>query len=252
MRTIIIDDEKDSHITLSHLLQNCESSIQLVGSAYNVAEGIRLINDVQPELVFLDVEMPDGTGFDLLQQFSAPSFIVIFITAHNRYAVSAIRAGAIDFLEKPIDDIDELEAAIGRARNAKVEKISREQLDTLFSALREFENKKLPTRTAISTLEGVHYRHIMDIIRLEAKQNYTEFSWKNDKKLLASLNLKKFEEQYEVYDYIMRAHRSHIVNLHHVETFVKSDGGYLEMVDGSKVPVSRAYREEVLAGLANL
>lgn len=250
MKTIILDDEAQSHQMLGGLLINNHPEVQVVASGYTVNDGLQLVKEHQPELVFLDIELPDGLGFDLLEQLEQIDFNVIFITAYGHYARTAIRFGALDFLLKPISKED-LALALRKAKENKKRKITEDQLQIMWETLQRLQEKKLPTRLGISTSDGIHYKPVRDIVRLEAQQNYTEFIFaERQKKILASVNLGEYEEQFSPYQEFMRVHRSHIVNLHFVDTYVKSDGGYLVLRDGSSVSVSRLYREELVERLA--
>ncbi len=251
MRTLIIDDEPQSHQTLTQYFARNHPGVELLASAYNITEGYRIIQEHQPELVFLDVEMPDGTGFDLLEKFPSPDFSVIFITAHAKYAVTAFRCAALDFLEKPIDEKN-LASALERAKKELGQKIDPEQLKLIQGLLLNVDSAKLPTRVDISTLEGIHFLEVNSITRLEAQQNYTQFYLDDKRKVLASLNLKNYTDKFAPYPAIRQSHRSHIVNLNFVDRFVKSDGGYLVMKDGATVPVSRRYKDDLLDGLRTL
>lgn len=249
LSALIIDDEEQSHKVLHGLLNLYHPDVEVIAGGYSVKEGLALLEKNDPSILFLDIEMPDGLGFDLLEQVKDPTFHVIFITAFDKYALTAIKFGALDYLLKPIDR-EELAHSIQKARIRNREQISKEQLKILWDTLKSIEAQKLPTRIAISTLEGIYYKQVEDIIRLEAKHNYTEFTLHNSrKKILASTNLGEYEEQFEFYQTFMRVHRSHLVNLHYVERFVKSDGGYLIMKDGTSVSVSRLYREGLLQQL---
>ncbi len=252
MNVIIIDDEPQSHQVLSDLLAKEHHDVKILDSAYTVQEGFEKIQQIKPELVFLDIELPDGHGFDLLKRLPEPDFLVIFITAHNQYAITAIRFGALDFLLKPIKE-DELKDALDRARQTIMKKATQQQLQILWETMNNLTQRKLPTRMSIATSGGIIYKEIKDIIRLEAQQNYTEFTIENNpKKLLASTNLGDYEEQFELYDHFTRTHRSHLVNLSYVDTYVKSDGGYLIMKNRDQIPVSRKYRDDLLDRLNSI
>ncbi len=239
MRVVIIDDEKSSHVALEAQLKKNHPSTSLVGNGYNVAQGFEIINQFKPDLVFLDIEMPDGTGFDLLQKFPELSFQVIFVTAHNKYAQKAIRFGALDYLLKPIIN-EELTEAISRAQQKIKQQISTKQLELMMETFQLFQQKKLPTRLAISTSEGIIYKQVKDIVRLEAKQNYTEFTFADSKnKLITSVNIGEYESQFSVYEELIRVHRSHIVNIDFIKQYSKSDGGYLIVGNREQVPVAR-------------
>jgi two-component system, LytTR family, response regulator len=263
MRTIIIDDEPQSHQVLKHTLAKNHPEVTVVASGFSVKEGYELILQHQPQFIFLDIEMPDGLGFDLLKKFENYNFQVIFISAHNKYAASAIGFGAIEFLEKPIDP-ELLHDAVQRAKRNFFEALTRDQMNIMLEALsnkgisgnlnnNKPENKtNPPRRIAIATNEGIHYKFVVDIIRLEANQNYTKFFFNNQKPILASHNLGHYLVLFEPYAHQFRqTHRSHFVNLEFVETLVKTDF-HLIMVDGSLVPVSKTYREDITNDLARM
>lgn len=252
MKTIIVDDELQSHKVISSLINAYHPDLQILASGYNIKEGIELVKNHQPDLVFLDIEMPDGLGFDLLQQIGKPNFKVIFITAHEHYALNAIKFGALDFILKPISP-EELEEAISKAREAIQQKISHQQLQVLFESFQSFQEQQLPSRICISTSEGILFKLVKNIVRLEAQQNYTAFSIANsDKKILASINLGEYVAQFLPYPQFMKVHRSHLVNLEYVDRYIKTDGGYLIMKDNSSVSVSRPFREELIERLGRL
>ena len=253
MKAIIIDDEQDCHPIIRQLIIDLELDIQVLGSGFSVEDGLQLIEQFKPELIFLDIEMPDGLGFDLLERVESTLFFrVIFVTAHDHYARTAIKFGAIDYLLKPIDR-EELRSAVKRAKESKEKEISKIQLDILLENFKLLQKKQLPTRIAISTSEGIHYKLVNEIVRLEAKQSYTEFTFVNQKKkLLASVQIGNYEDQFEIYPEYMRVHRSHLVNLNCVKKYVRTDGGYLVMEDESIVSVSRLYRDELLKRMVEL
>ena len=245
MTAIIVEDEIQSHEVLRKLLSQGHSDIEIAASAFSVQEGFDKISALKPDIVFLDIELPDGLGFDLLRRIPEPDFFVIFITAHDHYAITAIRFGALDFLLKPINE-KELADALSRARDKVHKKISNQQFQIMLETLENIQEKKLPKRMSISTSDGVIILDIENIIRLEANQNYTEFTIANNpKKLLFSVNLGEYEDQFELYQDFVRVHRSHLVNLDYVEKFVKSDGGYLVMKNKDTIPVSRKYRDDL-------
>ncbi|MCB0549725.1 MAG: response regulator transcription factor [Phaeodactylibacter sp.] len=252
MKAIIVDDESRSRLALAGLLKEHHPGIEVAATGENVEEGHRMILAHKPEIVFLDIEMPDGTGFDLLQKFDAYNFQVIFVTAHNKYAITAIKFGALDYLLKPISKED-LAEAIQKAHRKLKERITEEQIQILLETIRNFEERKLPSRVAISTSEGILYKQVKDIIRLQAQQNYTEFSLAGHaRNVLASVNIGEYVEQFEPYREFMKVHRSHLVNLRHVDRLVKAEGGYLVMKDGAHVSVSRAYRDELVERLEQI
>jgi len=253
MKAIIVDDEPRSQKKLRNLLAGNHPEVELPAIGKNVAEGVQLIRQHRPDVVFLDIEMPDGLGFDLLQQLEDQPFQVIFTTAYNQYAINAIRAGALDYLLKPVAP-DELAAAIRRVSKKLKEKISEEQIQILIEGLSNGVNKPpTPTRIAIPTSKGIYYQKVADITRLEAQKNYTDFHIKDlPRPIVASQNLGEYLEQFKGYQDFMRVHRSHMVNLMHVQQYLRTDGGYLVMQDGAKVSVSHAYRDELFKRLESI
>jgi len=252
LNVLIIDDQPSSHINLKTLFSQSDFQIQIQGSAYNVADGLLLIQEHNPDLVFLDIEMPDGTGFDLMRQIPSPDFQVIFITAFNQYAQTAIRLGALDYITKPIDS-EELENALLRAKSKRLEKTQLQQFDILNETLALLRNEqKLPSRIAISTNEGVSFFPTDSIMYLKAMQNYTQFFFKDGTKVLASLNLKKFENDLKPYNDFMRVHKSYIIQLKEVVRFIKGDKYYVEMTDSSIVPVSKSKQNAVMNRLTTI
>lgn len=252
MKAIIVDDESLSQQALKELLARNHPEVDVLACGGNVKEGHRLIRKFNPEIVFLDIEMPDGLGFDLLRRFEGYDFQVIFITAHNKYAITAIKFGALDYLLKPVSE-EELAQSLEKVNKKFKERISADQIQILMETLRNFDAQKLPTRIAIPTSKGILYKQVKDIIRLEAQKNYTEFSLMNHaKKILASSNIGEYVDQFERYREFMKVHRSHLVNLYFVDKFVREDGNYLVMEDGSEVSVSRPYRDELLQRLEEI
>lgn len=252
LKTILIDDEEQSHQVLRRLLAVGHPEVELIAAGYNVAQGAELLKKYKPDLVFLDVEMPDGLGFDLLRQVDHENIHVIFITAHADYAITAIRFGAVDYLLKPINRT-ELEKALERVSKESQKGISKDQLDILMETFRNLKETKLPSRIGISTSEGIIFKPIHSILRLEAQQNYTKFIFsEGHKSILASVNIGEYQEQFLPYKEFMRVHRSHIINLNFVEKYVKTDGGYIVQSDGAQIPVSKRYRDDLLDKLRNM
>ena len=247
MKAIIIDDEQHSHDRLSSLLNTDHPEVQVVQSAYSVKEGVATLNTYQPDLVFLDIELPDGLGFDVLAALKSLSFQLIFITAHNEYAIRAIRAGALDYLLKPIDQ-EELKEAIGRALGAQTPQAlpTSDQVDLLRESIQLLKEQQLPSRLAVSTVDGIIYQQVDEILRLEADTNYTKFfTTQSDKPFVASLNLGEFEDQFKDYPNFMRVHRSHLINLRFVHKFIRKDR-LVHMVDESEVKISNLYLRKFL------
>jgi two-component system, LytTR family, response regulator len=245
IRCVIIDDSKKARDLLRKELELLEDKIDLVGEAANVKEGIALVNSEKPDLLFLDIQMPDGDGFDLLEKVKSRDFGVIFITASDEYAVKAFRFSALDYLLKPIDS-DDLEKAL---KKFKKEKGSDNPLGRLEDALFNFRNK--PGRIALHTTEKIIMVSLEEIIRFEADGNYTRVILAGGKTHLQSKTLKEFDDLLSQSGFF-RVHQSHLVNTLHIREFVKTDGGYLLLSDQKSVPVSVRKRAEVVQMLENL
>lgn len=240
LSTVIIDDEPRARETIKNMLELYCPELVLIGEAANVVNGVQLIKELHPEVVLLDIKMPDGSGFDLLQQLEAIDFALVFITAFDEYAIKAFKFSAIDYLLKPIDP-DELTNTLARIKSYK----KNENLDisVVLSNLRELkkEHKKLVLKTS----ESIYVVGVQDIIRCEASGNYTSFYLANEKPILVSHTLKEYEEMLKEYGFL-RVHQSHLVNLAHVKRYNKSDGGMLVMTDNKMVPVATRKREMLL------
>lgn len=249
---IIIDDEPQSRQKLQELIARNHPEIEVIATANCVNKGCEAIKKFKPDLIFLDIEMPDGSGFDLLEQIDNRDFFVIFVTAHHQYAITAIKFEALDYLLKPFDE-EELAEAVEKALKKQMEKITNENLNALRETLQNLELKKLPSRIRIPTAKETMYISVKDIIRLEADMSYTEITIVGtNKKLLASGHLKKYVEQFEPYSDFMKVHRSHMINLHFVESYVHGDGGYAVMKNKDKISVSKGFRDDFLDRLKDI
>ncbi len=252
MTAIIIDDGVKNHPLLKKLLSYCSVEVDILASAYSIEEGIEQVKTLKPDLIFLDIQFPGGRlGFELLEAFEEPSFQVIFISGFEKYAVNAVRFGALDYLVKPIK-VEKLEAVLQIAKRKQVERVSSQrQIQVLLEALQNLKEEKLPTRISISTLEGVFFKEVKNIVRLEAQEGYTNIIFTEEQKgILASINLGEYEEQFKAYPEFMRVHRSYMVNLNYVESYIRSGGGYLILKDGRSVDVSKKYKEELMERLS--
>lgn len=238
---IIVDDELKGRIALRQKLKNYCPDVELVGEAADGQEGLQLIEELQPQVVFLDIEMPLLNGFDMLQKLERKQFHLIFTTAYDRYAIKAIRFAAFDYLLKPVD-IEELRNAIEKIKQEKLHYNTSERLQVLeHNLLHKYALNKI----AISTKEGMHLYNINDIVHIEAQSNYTLFSFISGPKLTVSKTLKEFEELLPN-DLFFRPHHSHLINLHYVKRYIKGDGGRIEMQNGEYVDVSRKKKEDFL------
>ena len=246
IRSVIIDDEPDAVDFINTIIGEFCTSLEVVGKACNVSQGVEIINRTQPDLVFLDVEMPNGSGFDLLKHYPEKDFEVIFITAFNHYAIRAIKFSAVDYILKPIN-INEFIEAVGRVIKKRTGKSH--QSNESFRALMENLRSPMPSRLAIPTSDGMEYLNPKDIIRIEADRSYSWFFIAGERKMLVSRHLKEFQELLGDRCFF-RPHNSHLINLRFVKKFIRRDGGYIEMSDGSLVPVSRNRKDIFLAQMA--
>jgi len=243
IRAIIIDDEQKSREILKSLIEQNHPEINIVGTADSVQSGIALVRSSAPQLLFLDIMMPDGSGFDVLEKLGDLKFDVIFTTASDKFAVKAIKFSALDYLLKPIDS-DELMQAVKKVseRNQKFsnEANLRSLLENVKQNESQFSKITLPIGHAYEVVL------IKDIIRCEANDNYTNVYLTGGKKYLVSATLKHYEDLLPEKEFI-RVHHGHLINMNHMVRFIKEDGGYAVMSDGSKVEVSRRKKEDFLS-----
>ncbi|MGM0667795.1 MAG: LytR/AlgR family response regulator transcription factor [Bacteroidota bacterium] len=246
MKIIIVDDETSVRNSISSILKDDFPDIVIAASGASVKEGYDLILEHKPDLVFLDVEMPDGTGFDLLETLPSIDFRVIFITAHQEYALQAIKVSALDFVLKPFDPED-IRKAVEKARGIINIDEERLKLKTLQENL---ENRKVLKRIVLHTAENLHLVPISNIVRAEADSNYTLFLLADGSRIMVSRTIKEFDAMLSGSGMI-RVHQSHLVNIAFVDRFVKRDGGYLVLKDKSKIPVSQNLRKQVIQAISD-
>lgn len=239
IRAIVIDDEQESRNTVINILNNFCNNIQVVAQAENVKEGKEIIEKEKPDVVFLDIQMPDGTGFDLLEKLSEINFQVIFVTAYDQYALKAIKFSALDYLLKPVNPQQLIDSVEKLKSPEKDFGLISKQINTLLRNKNGFERITLPT------FEGLRFIILRDIIRCEADNNYTNFYLNSGEKVLVTKTLKEYDESLSGEDFI-RVHQSHLVNSKYIDRYIKGDGGTIIMTDGSHVEVSRRRKEEFL------
>ncbi|MFC2089837.1 LytR/AlgR family response regulator transcription factor [Bacteroidota bacterium] len=243
IRTLIIDDEKNARNAIREMLLLMFSDIEICGEADGVYSGLKLINETAPDLIFLDIKMGDGTGFDLLRRLENKQFSLVFLTAFDEHALEAFRFAATDYLLKPVDPED-LQEAIKRVR-AQKEKYS-ETVDVLLDNLsqKQIQQRKLVLKTSRS----IHLINQEEIIHCESSGNYTHFYLTEGKTLLISKPLKEYDDLLEPLGF-MRVHQSHLINLNHVLEIDKRDGLTLIMSDNTRIPVSTRRKEFLLQRL---
>ncbi|HEY2649753.1 MAG TPA: LytTR family DNA-binding domain-containing protein [Puia sp.] len=248
INALIIEDEKHCSDNLLWLLNKYCPEVEVLGICKNADEGLEQIRASQPGLVFLDVEMPDKSGFDLLESISDIPFHIIFTTAFNQYAVRAIKFGALDYLLKPVDK-DELRQAVDKFTKQE-KQISLNQLTALLSHTQK-KNDFSFQKIAFPTLHSYELVHLNDILVCESSSNYTNVRLTNGKTILVSKTLKEIEELLNMAPFF-RVHNSWLVNLHYAIRYVKGDGGYLVLNNEMTVPVSRNKREDLLKYITHL
>jgi two-component system, LytTR family, response regulator len=242
LQVIIVEDEPRGRETLKNLLTEYCTDIEIAGMAGTVKEGIDVIRNRRPDLVFMDIELHSGTGFEILENVDRFDFEVIFTTAFENYAIRAIKFSAIDYLLKPID-ISELREAVEKARQRRELNLQNNKLWNLVQNFnRQKDDQKIIT---LSTADGFEFVEIADIVKLEADGAYTLFFIKPNRKLLVSKNLKEYETLLTEYNFY-RVHHSCLINLNEVEKYVKSEGGYIVLKDGSTANISQRRKEKFL------
>ena len=241
----IVDDIAQARATLKEDLAAYCPNIEIIGEADGVVTGSKLLNKIKPDVVFLDIQLQDGTGFDILEILGSISFQVIFTTASDEFAIKAFKFSAVDYLLKPVDP-DELIVAVQKV--SKVNHSTQENYDLLLNTVKE---QSAPKRMALHTLEKIHVTDIADIVRCESNGNYTTFYFKNGQKLLVTKTLKEYDQMLSEYKFA-RVHQSHLINAQQIKEFVKVDGGYIVMRDGSKIPVSLRKKSVVMKLLEEL
>ncbi|MFK7809841.1 MAG: LytR/AlgR family response regulator transcription factor [Saprospiraceae bacterium] len=244
IKAVIIDDVAKAIKTLKQDLDAYCPDVEIIGEADGVVSGAKLLKNLKPELVFLDIQMQDGSGFDLLEIVPEKNFKVIFTTASDAFAIKAFRYAAVDYLLKPVDP-DELMEAVAKIKDHQ--ETQEERLSVLSNTIKE---GNLPQSIALHTLEKIHIVKIANITRCESSGNYTQFFFTDRPKLLVTKTLKEFDKLLQEHQFI-RVHQSHLVNAHHIKEFVKLDGGYLIMTDGTKVAVSVRKRGDLVNWLSN-
>jgi two-component system, LytTR family, response regulator len=247
LKTLIVDDEQDAVNFIASIIREYCPRLDIIGTAFSARDGVKFILEHSPDLVFLDVEMPHGSGFDLLHQFPEKTFDVIFITAFNHYAIRAIKFSAVDYILKPIN-INEFREAVEKVIQKRT---SDQNRISSYSSLLENLQTPQPSKLAIPTSEGMEYLNTKDIIRIEADRGYSWFMLTDKRKVLVSRNLKEYQELLGEQKFF-RPHNSHLINLEHVRKYIRHEGNIIEMDDGSQVPLSRPRKDFFLSRMSNI
>ncbi len=248
IKAVIIEDEVKGMNNLKNLLSKYCEQVEVVGEAVSIETGLKLLKDpaITPDVAFLDINLPDGLVFQLLNQLEEISFDIIFVTAYEKFAVKACQYSSIGFIIKPIDP-DELKESVSRIRVGSVHKIN--QRLEVFNQM--YNNPNAFEKMSISALDGIYFINIKDIIRCEAEDNYTHIHLKSGERITASKTIKAYEEMLSGVNFY-RVHKSHLINLNYMRKFVKGDGGYLVMIDGKKIEVSRRRRPAFMEQMRRL
>jgi len=249
---LLIDDDNNLRKGMKGLLSMYAPDIKILGEADSVKNGITAIETHRPDVVFLDIQLGDGTGFDILEQLTQKqgslTSHVVFITAHEEYALKAFRFSALDYLLKPVDP-EELRKVTEKIKKVLSTNDNFAHIDLLLENIR----KKVDTfkRIALSTSDGIHLFDVSDIIRLESQDNYTKFYIKNNKPVLIAKTLKEYEDLLSGQGF-ERIHQSHLINLAYLKSYIKKDGGYAVMADNSNLPISQRKKERLQELLKSL
>ncbi len=247
IKAIIVDDELGARESLAKMVEKNCKQIQIVAKADSMANAYEAIINFQPDLVFLDVEMPNGNAFDLLEKFDKINFDIIFTTAYDHYAIKGIKYSAIDYILKPIDPEELVQAVQRFEEKAGQKNMLDKQIKALLSNVKP-ENKL--KKVGLPDGEGLVFINISDIIRCDSDGNYTFFILTSGKKIITSRTLGEYEQLFTD-DNFFRVHRSHLINLQHVKKYIKGEGGYVVMSDDSQVEVSRRNKIDFLERLSH-
>ena len=249
IRTVIVDDEQHCTDRLNALVEErCANSVHVLQTFDNVNDALVGLKKLQPELLFLDVQIHDKTGFELLQSLGNVTFDVVFTTAYEKFAVQAIKFSALDYLLKPIDG-DEFEAAVEKVKAKRANADSAKKIDTLFHNLNTIGGQT--KRISVPTMTGFEFLQVGDIVRCESDVNYTTIFMKDKQKLMVAKTLKEFEELLTDFQFF-RVHNSHLVNMTYVKSYLKGKGGCVVMSDNSEIQVSVRRKDDFLKALASL
>jgi two-component system LytT family response regulator len=243
IRAVIIDDEQHSVETLRWKLEKFCPDVNVVQAFLDPVEGLEYLRREAPDLLFIDIAMPQMTGFDVLQALGRPSFGVVFTTAYDDFGIQAIKFSALDYLLKPVQN-EELRAAVDKFRQRSLAYFPERQLANLFENIKK-EAQGQPCKIALATKERIEFVSPDEIVVCTSDSNYTMVHLSGGAKRLISRTLKEFEEMLTPYRFF-RTHHSHLVNLAHIKEFVRADGGYLVMSNNMEIPVSRSRKDELL------
>lgn len=248
MKAILIDDEISNLENLRTLLEKHCPQVSIMATAQNINDAVDIIEKHSPDLVFLDIQMGEQTGFDVLKLLPTRNFEVIFVTAYDQYGIQAVKFAALDYLLKPID-IEELINAVNKAEHKLTAQIQNLQLDFLLQQLKKPETNV--SKIALQMQSEIRYVALSEIIRCEADNTYTRFFLSSNEKILVSKSLKEYAGLLRPSGFL-RTHQSHLVNPKYVKSWLKEDGGILLLTTGEKIPVSKPNKDTVKLALQQL
>ncbi len=240
MKTIIVEDETRNREMLQKMVEKYCPEVTLAGVAESVSAAVKLIRETSPDILLMDIELHPGTCFEIFPQLDKLDFEIIFTTAYKDYAIDAIKHGALDYLLKPINK-NELRAAINKA----IKKRSIQTANTPLEKLLRDLKSPVSSRMSLHTTDGIIYAEVDQIVRCEANGAYTNIYFKDGTRHVTSKTLKEYESALKDNNFF-RAHNSHLISLAEVKKYIKTDGGFVEMKDGSQVPVSNSHKDEFL------
>ncbi len=240
-KAVIIDDEPNMRMLLREMVADNFSDIRIVAEGASVEEGVSIIELHKPHIVFLDIEIKGGTGFHILQKVKPYSFKLIFITAFNQFAIKAIKFSAIDYILKPVNETEFVQA-VNTAIEGVRQTLSITQMDNFIQHLEKEEQRK---KIVLRTSDAIHLVEVSDIIYCKSDNSYTSFYLKDKKEILVSKSIKEFADLLEEYRFF-RPHQSYLVNLNYVNKIDKSDGGFIILNNGKEIPVSMRRKAYVL------
>jgi len=246
IKAVIVDDSPEARQSLSADLEKYCPDVHLAAEAGSMKEGLKVLREINPDVVFLDIQLGDGDGFSLLEQLGETTSKIIFTTGLDSHGIRAIKFSALDYLLKPVDP-DELVSAVEKLKEEKNKRSVSENIRLLAEQIRPSALKNVQ-RLALNSADRVHVVNLDDIIRCESERNYTTFFLKDKKQIVVTKTLKEYEDLLEPNGFV-RVHHSHLINLAHLKEFVKNDGGYALMDDSSHVPVSVRKREDLMRAL---
>ncbi|MDA3943385.1 MAG: LytTR family DNA-binding domain-containing protein [Bacteroidetes bacterium] len=247
IKAILVDDEENARKALSNMLEYYCKEVEVIGQAANISAAHALIIDLEPDVVFLDIQMPGGSGFELLKKFRTIPFKVIFVTAFDQFALKAIKLSAIDYLLKPVSPRDLIKAVEKLGQRMEVEEHFDQQLETLEANMQPDKQHK---KIILNTSNNMYVLRIEDVIRCEADENYTRVINLDGKSIMVAKTLKDFDELLSAFGFC-RIHQSHLINLNHVLTYEKGSGGMVLLSNKERIPVSSRRKEFFLSALQN-